>query len=327
MQPLSRWYGRIACITGSASVSRSVVIQTLWSDYGVIARVHLTGGMVKSVIVKIVEPPSNSLHPRGWNTSRSHDRKIRSYQVECEWYLHYSSCCNENCRIPRLYGLEVDKESALIVMEDLDLTGFSERRSTLNVKSVTSCLDWLAAFHARFMGVMPTGLWPEGTYWHLSTRPDELLALQDTQLRNAAQEIDQRLTNCRYKTLLHGDAKVANFCFSEDQLSVAAVDFQYVGGGCGMKDVAYLLGSCLSELECEQSDEILLQFYFDRLKMYLLDRSETVDFRELEAEWRILYKFAWTDFYRFLKGWMPGHKKINRYTLAIANDVYRELGA
>ena len=49
---------------------------------------------------------------------------------------------------------------------------------------------------------------------------------------------------------MHGDAKLANFLFTSDHSQVAGVDFQYVGGGCGMKDVAYLL-SCLDEDACD----------------------------------------------------------------------------
>ena len=56
-----------------------------------------------------------------------------------------------------------------------------------------------------------------------------------------APELDRRLRAARFQTLVHGDAKPANFCFDARRGAVAAVDFQYVGGGCGMKDVAYLL--------------------------------------------------------------------------------------
>ena len=78
--------------------------------------------------------------------------------------------------------------------------------------------------------------------------------------------IDARLSRCRYQTLVHGDAKIANFCLPPEGGSVAAVDFQYVGGGCGMKDVAYFLSSCLEPYELSQKAPPLLDHYFDALR-------------------------------------------------------------
>ncbi len=103
----------------------------------------------------------------------------------------------------------------------------------------------------------------------LETRPDELRALKDIRLKNAAKNIDTKLNNCRFKTFVHGDAKLANFCFSEEKSSVAAVDFQYVGGGCGMKYVAYFIDSCLYDEECEALEKEILDFYFEELEKAL----------------------------------------------------------
>ena len=134
-----------------------------------------------------------------------------------------------------------------------------------------------------------------GTYWHLATRPQELAALQDKNLKAAAQQIDHKLNNCHYKTIVHGDAKLANFCFSKEG-KVAGVDFQYVGGGCGMKDLAYFVGSCLSEGECEAQEEHILNTYFDYLQdVFRRKRALVVQ------EWRPLYPVAWADFHRFFK--------------------------
>ncbi|MFT5128254.1 MAG: hypothetical protein ACI8W8_001863, partial [Rhodothermales bacterium] len=50
-----------------------------------------------------------------------------------------------------------------------------------------------------------------------------------------------------------------------------------------------------------------------------------VDANALEAEWRALYPLAWTDFFRFLQGWSPGHWKIHGYSQRLAREVLASL--
>lgn len=211
-----------------------------------------------------------------------------------------------------------------MVFEDLDTVGFNRRLHSVSWKEVQLCLSWLANFHGTFMGEKPEKLWSKGTYWHLETRPDELKAMKDMELKNAAHAIDRKLNNCSYKTFVHGDAKLANFCFSHDGNSVAALDFQYVGGGCGMKDVAYFIDSCLYDDECESWEDDILEYYFGELKKALVINQKSIDFEALEKEWRQLYHIAWADFYRFLKGWAPGHYE-SRYSERICRKVIKEL--
>ena len=115
----------------------------------------------------------------------------------------------------------------------------------------------------------------------------------------------------RFPTLVHGDAKLANFLFRRDGSGVAAVDFQYVGVGSAMKDVAYFVGSCLRGEECEAQEEAILKTYFDALRPRL---SAGVDADAVEREWRALYPFAWADFERFMQGWSPGHRKLTDHS-------------
>jgi len=300
--------------TGARSFERLEVIQPLWSGYGEIVRVALHGAPMSTAILKSIRYPSEAAHPRGWNTDCSHRRKIRSYDIEMNWYRQWSEQCGLSCRVPVCYASETQGQQHLMVLEDLDASGFPLRKSVLDWQEIENCLTWLANFHATFMGLEPSGLWTTGTYWHLATRPDEWQAMEELDLKKMAAQIDQRLNNCRYLTLVHGDAKVANFCFGKDSQRVAAVDFQYVGGGCGMKDVAYFIGSCLGEQQCYQSEQRLLGYYFHALKTALLAMKKEIDIAALEAEWREMYPFAWADFHRFLLGWMPTHKKINNYS-------------
>ena len=72
--------------TGAESLYHIEDIQSLWSDYGKIMRYGLRCPDCERVVVKHVKLPDSHHHPRGWNTDRSHQRKIRSYQVETAWY-------------------------------------------------------------------------------------------------------------------------------------------------------------------------------------------------------------------------------------------------
>ena len=311
--------------TGAQAIFHIEDIQTLWSGYGKIMRYGLKGADIEQLIIKHVKLPDQSHHPRGWNTDRSHQRKIKSYQVESAWYRDWSQQCDDHCRVPACFALQSDADEFLIALEDLDASGYPVRKHTVTLSEMQVCLNWLANFHATFMDQTPTGLWETGTYWHLATRPDELDALDDVQLKNAAVEIDQRLRDARYQTFVHGDAKLANFCFAEAGHQVAAVDFQYVGGGCGMKDVAYFIGSCLHEADCERYESLLLNEYFSALGDALRMRNSGNNVEAVEQEWRALYPFAWADFHRFIKGWSPGHWKIHGYSEKIVRQVLRTL--
>ncbi|WP_319556947.1 phosphotransferase [uncultured Vibrio sp.] len=300
------------------------VIQSLWGGYGELVRLKFPKG---SVIVKHVTLPKPSEHPRGWNTDRSHQRKLHSYQVEVSWYEHFSQPIDERCRIPKgLKCFQADNEW-LIVMEDLAQAGFPKVMTKASKKHLQACLSWLAHFHARYIGVHNNKLWKTGTYWHLSTRPDELEALQDRELKQVAILIDNTLTCAKYQTIVHGDAKLANFCFDDSESAVAAVDFQYVGHGCAMKDVALFMSSAVEPEACSEMESWVLDIYFAQLMQALQIYQPHLDPNDVERAWRPLFAIAWADFQRFVKGWSPGHWKINPYTETLTARAISSLKA
>ncbi len=310
-------------ITGTSNFREQELIQTLWSGYGKLLRYKVDDANIKSLVVKHVQVPEQTKHPRGWSSSLSQQRKMKSYQVEQIFYTDYAKRCNESTRIPHCYSSFGNNNEMVIIMEDLDSSGYGARLHSLSWNQIKVCISWLANFHAQFMGEEPKGLWEVGCYWHLDTRPHEWEVMKKLELKNKAKEIDAMLSSCRFKTLVHGDAKLANFCFATDGSKVAAVDFQYVGGGCGMKDLAYFVSSCMYEEECEAKELEILDFYFAELKKALGDNY--LSFAELEKEWRMMYHFAWADFARFLDGWSPAHWKVNSYTNRVCGKVLSKL--
>ena len=304
------------------------VVQQLWSGYGVIQKVKLQYAEgITDAIAKHIDLSQVRANRRGWGGDVAHQRKVRSYQVETEFYESYAHRCTNNCRVAKLFAAEAQPNATgwILILEDLDSAEYSARRQEANTPDIHSCLSWLARFHATFLGESATGLWPIGTYWHLATRPDEFDAMPGGDLKSCAAQIDKHLNEAKYQTLVHGDAKIANFCFHKTEDSVAAVDFQYVGRGCGMKDVAYFISSCLSEREAAERQEELLGFYFAELRQAVNREEKGGEFASLEAEWRRLYPFAWADFCRFLSGWSPGHWKLNGYSNQITDSVLQDL--
>jgi len=286
---------KIISALNARAITGTELIQNLWSGYGKLLRVTTDNG---SIIVKLIQFPDQRSHPRGWSSDIGHERKKNSYLVEQNWYRELQPI--DGARMATLLDCgEVDAGKYLI-LEDLTAADFHIKHD-IDWPEITLCLQWLAHFHRHYLNHRPDGLWKIGTYWHLDTRPEELEVLTDTELKQAAPLIDARLNNARHQSIVHGDAKLANFMFNDRQ--VAAVDFQYVGGGVGVKDLAYFMSSIFHEDELDSYESRCLDTYFKFLNL-----------PQVEQEWRTLYPVAWCDFYRFLKGWSPGHWKINTYS-------------
>jgi len=300
--------------TGANSITRRELVQSLWSNFGSLERLWLDGYKQDSIIIKRISPPTEMNHPRGWNSDVSSRRKIKSYEIERHWYEVYAQKLPPEIKVPEfLFQTELHGET-ILGMEDLHTSGFNQSFSS-NEKCFDRCLEWLARFHAFHLNHQPEGLREVGTYWHLDTRREEWEAMESGDLKNAAEKIDQKLKQCKYQTLVHGDAKPANFCFTADYDDVAAVDFQYVGRGCGIKDLVYYMSSALSESQLLAGSESVVQKYFEYLEFSLQRyRPEFEEFAVLKKEWMDLIDYAWADFIRFLEGWAPKSRRIHEFT-------------
>ena len=317
-----RWL--LATMTAT-KVTEVQTLHELWGGYGELNRIKLLGAQRDSVIIKDIRfPPPKQQHPRGWSSDFAHQRKLQSYRVERQWYQSFAAQCTVACYCPQVIAVRDDTQGQQILLEDLT-PKFPMCPAQIELPQVKRCLSWLAHFHATFLHVEPSGLWEQGSYWHLATRPHEWEVMQEGPLKQNAAAIDQRLLQTDFLTLIHGDAKLDNFCFAADGHSVAAVDFQYVGAGCGMKDVIYFFSSCLSEADCFDHADRLLDFYFSVLDRALFDKFNADQRYQLSKQWRSLYNFAWADFQRFLMGWSPQHWKLNPYVDEKTNAALQQL--
>lgn len=286
------------------------ILGNLWSDCGQIVGCELEA---KPCVVKAINVPSKIDHPRISQSEFALNRKQHSYLVEYNWYRYYSNHLPVHAEAITCLNTFKQQQQFALVFEDFKSVGFDNAQS--NSIHINAILKWLANFHAFNLNIEPKNLWQTGSYWHLATRPDEWQKIPDQALKIHASIFDDILRNSQYQTLIHGDAKLANFAINSDFKKVLGYDFQYVGKGVGVIDIMYFLGSCLSEKQLQRDADDLLNNYFSYLKIALREFHPTIDSRVLINDWRKLWPMAWADFYRFLAGWSPKHKKINSYML------------
>ncbi len=154
----------------NASITQTDTLQTLWGGYGELVRLHLRNAPTSSVIVKQITLPKPKVHPRGWNTDRSHQRKLDSYQVELNWYQDYANSVSLYNPVPCCLYVEQRDNELVLVLEDLATAGFPLVKTDVSLDEAKACLTWLAYFHIEHLDTQPIGLWETGTYWHLDTR-------------------------------------------------------------------------------------------------------------------------------------------------------------
>lgn len=297
-------------VLGAPLVYPFETVAHLWAGYGRILRVRTRQDAPRSFVLKQIR------FPAGKDSDLSHTRKVRSYEVERTFYERFAQHSRPRARTPQLLGARRVGDELWLLLEDLDAAGFSARPRSGSPQVVQSGVEWLAAFHAAHLGRAPDGLWREGSYWHLATRPDELRAIKGHPLHAQAPLLDAALRRARYRTLIHGDPKLENFCATPGpQPMLAAVDFQYIGGGVGIRDLVYFIGSAVAPGHVERELPALVDAYFARLRheLELVPGPTDVSFAELETEWRALVPLAWLDFYRFTLGWSPTWAKSDIY--------------
>jgi hypothetical protein len=296
-------------------------LSSLWSGCGSIVQCQLDD---EPCVVKAIKIPRYINHPKIKQSEFALKRKQHSYSVEYTFYKLYSQHLPAHAQsIECISAINKDDEYAL-VFKDFTKHGFVQAGQ----QHVKAILKWLAHFHAFNLNKPAVGLWQQGNYWHLSTRPDEFNKLKTSankksDIKNAAHKIDEQLQRCEYKTLIHGDAKLANFAAklaTSERSKILGYDFQYVGAGTGIVDVMYFMTSCLSDTQLHESADEYLAYYLDSLKTAITIYQPKAPADKIANDWLALWPAVWADFYRFLAGWSPEHQKINSYMLKQVNN-------
>lgn len=323
-------------------VSPERTIQQLWAGYGSVKEftASVRDAQDKTYfVVKRVNPPSDDTgsvsHAR---KIRSYHVEAHFYEFLVPMLNEMWAALSEEStltspEVPQPYFIQCDNDSDdkeagnqsfTFLLSDLRREYIHSSGYTLSLLETRAALRFLAGLHSTFWeradilqststcSANNKNVWECGGYWHLETRLDELECMPSEwdHLKRAAYAIDSRMKNksgrCKHQTLCHGDFKSANLLFSSSnakEYECATVDFQYTGGGYGLKDVVMLfVSSVQTRLLSGNGERDLLQFYFDTLCQNLdhlgIDKSGyTVE------DVMIQYELCLVDYVRFMAGW------------------------
>ena len=234
------------------------------------------GGLVpQSLIVKMPFPDD-----------QSKNRFQQQFYREVRFYSELAP--DVRLRTPRCYWAAFDDASldAIIILEDLgDLRGFRGIQDPFTCSHATAALCALADLHGQFwqseqLGTMDWVLKPQPpeedgperfrhTVAQLVAEDDGLLRPSDAKL---ADHIATRLAGIRERlllaprTLVHGDWKSPNLFLGPGSDDVAAVDWQMIGHGYAVYDIAYLMTMCLATDERRRCEDDVIECYSTALE-------------------------------------------------------------
>jgi len=250
-----------------------------------------------------------------------------------------------DCQARVYQDIPLDSRFLLLLEDFSEVLGWHQY-AHLDEAKMKATLRCLAKFHAFFWlkdgnnrenDDLRGALWPVATYWDVEKQTADQIGMlegifqrlleefgildEETETRRneminknygkklatLATDLDTQIHNATKKqTLIHGDAKSANFFYRESgaDVDVGVIDFQWSGAGLCAVDVAYAIWAC-PELGVLEKEEHLVDFYHKELVDAL--RSRFPDHGDVDAwlpleQLKLEYRMAFLDFCRCVVG-------------------------
>ncbi len=227
----------------------------------------------KSLIAKF--PASDPNLRTIWNRYHLYEREIRFYKEIAKGI---------DLRIPRCYygDLDIEAGESVLILEDItkarvgdNVTGCSFEDAELTFRSLGKFhaawwespqlddIGWIPAFNhgADYVQGLYQQSWGPFLDKFGNQVHDSFLELGAWLGRNVA-NIRNRLAESP-RTLIHGDLRLDNLLFSssENGTSLIVIDWQFIGRGRSVSDIAYFLVFCLPPEQRRGMEKSLLKIY------------------------------------------------------------------
>jgi hypothetical protein len=283
------WLSRYLDLDGATDVVVTSVGQGQVANCYRLAVHHAAG--ISSVIAKV---------PAQDEVSRSTAALQHLYRREVSFYQHLAASIAT--RTPRCYFAERDEsDNFLLLLEDLSPATVIDQFVGISLGTARAGLAALAGLHgptharvdlhgAAWLGGVSEELRPlyaavlPVLFERFIERYDARI---DDELRTMVRALKERLGlfgnyTTPFPCVTHGDFRTDNLLVDacDGKVAIAVVDWQTVGVGSPLLDVAYFLTTSLTPEDCARHEFELLDFYLAKLNEYGVDIPADVARRE-----------------------------------------------
>jgi Phosphotransferase enzyme family len=236
-------------------------------------RLHLVWNDFAGPLTVIAKCPSADPH------SRNIAAMVRNYELEISWYRSLAASTPVNC--PHCYHAEIADNGIdfALLLADCAPAKQGDQLAGADLQSIKAAIAEMAALHASHWNgpeldahdwlhfgrankeivrqLMPT-LYPEFCTRYRGRLNDEILAMGQHLVEHIGDYLDAVPAAL---TVVHGDFRLDNLLFETDG-GVTVVDWQTVGIGSPMADLAYLIGTSIADPAVRAAEEAALFGYY-----------------------------------------------------------------
>jgi aminoglycoside/choline kinase family phosphotransferase len=271
------WLSRHLGLHGATSVAVTSVGQGQVANCFRLTIHHDAG--TSSVIAKV---PSND------DVSRSTAALQHLYEREVSFYQHLAATIAT--RTPRCsFAERDDTDNFLLLLEDLSPSAVIDQFSGVSIGTARAGLSALAGLHGptHAKTSLHDAAWLRGVSTELQPLYESVLpilfdqflerydARLDEELRTMVLALKDRLALFSdyvtpFPCVTHGDFRTDNLLIDacDGSVALAVVDWQTIGVGSPLLDVAYFLTTSLSSEDCARHEFELLDYYLTKMHDY-----------------------------------------------------------
>ena len=237
--------------------------------------------------------------------SRHIAKLVRNYELEISWYRDLAAESGVNC--PACYHAEIADNGIdfALLLADVAPAGQGDQLAGASETDLLAAIDELAILHAAYWNSpkldqlawlgygsankelvrqMLPGLYAGFRERYAGRLSEVILQMGDRLAAGIGQYLDHEP---HALTIVHGDYRLDNLLFAPDARAII-VDWQTVGRGSGLADLAYLIGTSIADPAARaEGEEAWLNHYLHRLA----EHGAKADATAAREEYR-LYAFS-----------------------------------